>query len=859
MRKLLTLLLLVSGLSVAVAQRPGNPNPSGNNPAAVPGGHNGQTAARSGTEPPKPYHEVITDKAISQTGLFTVHKVDDKWYFEIPDSIFGRDILVSTRYDRTSAGGNYGGEQVNVQTIRWEKGPNHTVFLDVLTIVNVAKDSSSPIAQAVRNSNMNPIAAEFDIKAYGKGADSTSGTVVIDVTDFFKGDNQVVSLTPAIKRRFNLAGLATDRSYIASIHTFPINTEIRSVKTFTASAAPSLPVFGGRAPSGSLPAEEQAGAVTVELNNSFLLLPKTPMAKRAFDPRVGFFISEYTVYDDDQQRVYTDDFIHHWRLEPKEEDLEKYKRGELVEPKKQIVYYIDPATPRKWVPYLIAGINDWNAAFEKAGFKNAIVGKEWPANDKTMSLEDARFSVVRYFASDIENAYGPNVADPRSGEILESHIGWYHNVMKLVHDWYMIQCGAVDPRARKMKFDDELMGDLIRFVSSHEVGHTLGLRHNMGSSSKTPVEKLRDKTWVEANGHTASIMDYARFNYVAQPEDNISPKGLYPRIGDYDKWAIEWGYRYDPDAKDEEEDKKTMNKLAIDSLKNPRLWFGGEGQNFDPRAQTEDLGDNAMKASEYGIKNLKRILPNLPEWCREEADQYDNLDEMYGNLVDEFARWMGHVTKNVGGVQETLKSVEQPGDVYEATPKTTQKDAVDFLNKQLFATPTWLLNKEVLNKFANPGTEDLLSRVQDNTLRSLLSAGRLYRLTVCTARYGPGAYSVDDLLTDAKKGVWTELPSGAPIDIYRRNLQKVYIEALDNLVNPAAPTAGIAGLPRGLVIFTGDIKNTDVPSIARAQLVELRAEITAAIPKETDKVSKYHLQDVLERIKQALNPRETNK
>jgi hypothetical protein len=857
MRKFLTLVLVISGFSAAIAQqRPGNPNPTGGNPPAMPGGGRGGAGGATRAEPPKPYHDVITDKAISHTGLFTVHKVEDKWYFEIPDSIFGRDILVSTCYDRTSAGGNYGGEQVNLQTIRWEKGPAHTVFMNVQTIVNVATDSSQPIAQAVRNSNMDPIAAEFDVKAYGKSADSASGTVVIEVTDFFKGDNQVVSLTPGIKRRFNLSALAADRSYIESIHTYPINTEIKTVKTFTASPAPASPAAGGREPMGSLPAESAAGAITVELNNSFLLLPKVPMARRAFDPRVGFFTSEYTVYGDDQQRIYSDEFIHHWRLEPKDEDLEKYKRGELVEPKKQIVIYIDPATPKKWRPYLIAGINDWNVAFEKAGFKNAIAGKEWPENDKTMSLEDARYSVIRYFASDIENAYGPNVADPRSGEILETHIGWYHNVMKLVHDWYMIQTAAVDPRARKMKFDDELMGDLIRFVSSHEVGHTLGLRHNMGSSSKTPVEKLRDKAWVEANGHTASIMDYARFNYVAQPEDNISPKGLYPRIGDYDKWAIEWGYKYDPDAKDEEEDKKTMNKLAIDSLKNPRLWFGGEGQNFDPRAQTEDLGDNAMKAGEYGIKNLKRILPNLPEWCREEADQYDNLGEEYGILVDEYARWMGHVTKNVGGVQETFRSVEQPGDVYEATPKATQKEAVDFLNKQLFTTPAWLLNKDVLNKFANPGMEETVSRVQANTLRSLLSAARLYRLTVCTGRYGAAAYSVDDLLTDAKKGVWSELPAGAAIDIYRRNLQKVYIEALNDLVNPTPPSALPAGLPRGLMAFTGDIKNTDIPSIARAQLVELRNEITAAIPKETDKVSKYHLQDVLERIRQALNPKD---
>ena len=801
---------------------------------------------------------MITDKAVSHTGLLTVHKVEDKWYFEIPDSIFGRDILVSTRYGKTPAGGNYGGELVNLQTIQWQKGPSHTVFMRVQTIVSVAADSSQPIAQAVRNSNLNPIAAAFDVRAYGKSADSVSGTVVIEVTDFFKGDNQPISLTPAIKRRFSLSAISPERSYIESIRTYPINTEVRTVKTFVPTPPPTTaPAGGGRTPVTELPAAEVSGAVTMEFNNSFYLLPKTPMRKRLFDPRVGYFASEYTVYGDDEQRVEQSEFIHHWRLEPKDEDIEKWKRGELVEPKKQIVYYIDPATPRKWRPYLIAGINDWQGAFEKAGFKNAIVGKEWPEDDKTMSLEDARFSVIRYFASDIENAYGPNVADPRSGEILESHIGWYHNVMKLVHDWYMLQTAAVDPRARRMKFDDALMGDLIRFVSSHEVGHTLGLRHNMGSSSKTPVDKLRDKAWVEANGHTASIMDYARFNYVAQPEDNIGAKGLYPRIGDYDKWAILWGYKGIPSTKDEEEDKKVLNKWIIDSLgANPRLWFGGEGQNFDPRAQTEDLGDNAMKASDYGIRNLKRILPNLPEWCREEADRYENLDEMYGQLVTQFGRYMGHVTKNVGGVQETFKSVEQSGDVYEATPRATQREAVEFLNKNLFATPGWLLNKDILNKFSNPGLEEQVSTVQSNTLKSLLSAARLFRLSVCTGRYGSAVYGVDDLLTDAKKGVWSELATGATIDIYRRNLQKQYIQALIALISAEPPAAPPVGLPRGLVVFTGDIRFTDIPSIARAQLVELRTEIAAALPRETDKLSKYHLQDVQERIRQALNPKQ---
>ena len=372
-----------------------------------------------------------------------------------------------------------------------------------------------------------------------------------------------------------------------------------------------------------------------------------------------------------------------------------------------------------------------------------------------------RFSVIRYFASDIENAYGPNEADPRTGEILTSNIGWYHNVMKLLHDWYMIQTGAVDPRARKMKFDDSLMGTLIRFVSSHEIGHTLGLRHNMGSSSQTPVEKLRDKAWVEANGHTASIMDYARFNYVAQPEDHIGPKGLYPRIGPYDIWAIQWGYKMIPDTKTAEEDKKILNRWIIDSLKaNPRLWFGGEAQNFDPRSQTEDLGDNSVKASEYGILNLKKIIVQLPEWTKEEADTYENLDDMYAQLIGQFSRYMNHVAKNVGGIYETFKSVEQPGDVYEPTPKSIQEQAVVFLQNQLFETPYWLLDKNILNKISSPSSSEMVANTQSSVLNSLLSSSRLFRMEAISDRFGKSnVYGPEDLVTDLEKGLWKELNS----------------------------------------------------------------------------------------------------
>src|SRR5450631_4207452 len=427
MKRLTVLLICLgfAGLGFAQQAPAGNPSakktPSTTTPTTP-------SAAKSG---PKPYKEVITDKAISQTGLFTVHKVEDKWYFEIPDSLFNKEILAITRFVKSPAGSrSYGGEKVNEQTIRWEKGPSDNIFLRVITIISVAPDSSQPIAQAVRNSNVDPIAAAFEIKAFGKDSNS----VVIDVTDFFKLDNQPVSLSPDLKRRYNLGGISADRSFISYIHSYPLNTEVRTVKTFSSSAVPGIAGFG----SSSLPAADVAGAVTLELNNSFIMLPSIPMRKRLSDPRVGYFASEYSVYDDKQQKVETSTFIHHWRLEPKESDMARWKKGEAVEPKKPIVFYIDPATPKQWRPYLIAGINDWQPVFEKAGFKNAIIGKEWPENDSTMNLEDARFSVIRYFASDIENAYGPNEADPRSGEILESHIGWYHNVMKLLHDWYMI-------------------------------------------------------------------------------------------------------------------------------------------------------------------------------------------------------------------------------------------------------------------------------------------------------------------------------------------------------------------------------------------------------------------------------------
>jgi hypothetical protein len=801
---------------------------------------------------PKAFKDLIdSTSAISQKGMISVHKVDDKWYFEIADSLLNRDIMAVTRYSKTAAGGGiFGGEEVNRQLIRWERGMDNNLLLRSVTMVVTSPDSTKPIFQAVKNSNSDPIIGVFDIKAVKKEPAKTS---VIDVTEFFNSDNQVFSLSSVSKQLLKLAAFKKEASFISKISTYPINTEIRTIKTFNVTpqmlTPTPVPSVGQYLPSGL-----DAGVVTFEMNSSLILLPKMPMKKRIFDSRVGYFANQYATFSEESQRSDTEVFAVRWRLEPKNaEDARKQKNGELIEPKKPIVYYIDPATPEKWRKYLKAGVDDWQVAFEKAGWKNAIRGEYWPENDTTMSLEDARYSVIRYFAADIQNAYGPNVHDPRSGEILESHIGWYHNVMRLLRNWYIIQAAAVDPKARTKKFDDELMGQLVRFVSSHEIGHTLGLRHNMGASSATPVEKLRDKAWVEEHGHTSSIMDYARFNYVAQPEDGIA--NLFPRIGDYDKWAIQWGYSNFPDAKDDLSEKLALNTLTKEAYKDNRLHFGTEISPYDPRYQTEDLSDNAMKASEYGIKNLKRILPNLIEWSKEDGESYKELDEIYGNVVTQYRRYLGHVIKNVGGIYDTPTTYDMEGPTFTTVPKATQKEAIDFLNAQLFKTPTWLLDQNILNKVKPETGMEAVKALQEYALTSLFAGDRAVRLmeTGVSAKN----YTLDDLFTDLEAGIWSEAQTGKPTDLYRRNLQKVYAEKLISLLKPGR--ANVQSIPVGITYGFStrsvELEKTDLPSVARAHLEGLKTTLNAAIAKSADKNTRYHLQDVSQRIRQALDPK----
>lgn len=772
----------------------------------------------------KPYDEVITDEAVTDEGLFTIHKVDDKYYFEIPDSLLDKKILVVSRIAKTMNKLRFGGVKVNSQTVRWQR-KNNDVLLRHVSFENVANEEV-PVYQAVQNSNFEPVLAAFDIATIGK--DSTS--VVIDVTKLFTTDIPSFTLPSRTREQYGVRRLDDDRTFINSIKSYPQNIEVRNLLTYQATKPPS---------------SSATGTISVVMNHSMILLPEIAMQPRDFDARVGYFSVRMTNYSTDAEKAEPKQYITRYKLVPK--DKEAYLNGELVEPVNPIIYYIDRATPVKWRKYMVEGVELWNKAFEAAGFKNAIRAQVAP-EDSTFNPESSEYSTIRYFASPIQNAYGPNVHDPRTGQILESDIGWYHNVMTLLRHWYFVQTAAANPKARSVTYPVDLMGRLIKFVAAHEVGHTLGLQHNMSSSSAFPVDSLRSPSFTSTHGTAPSIMDYARFNYIAQPGDGVT--NYMPKIGKYDKWAIKWGYSWFPNDMSRSEIEQTLDKwiAAHDST----IYFWGINST-DPRSNTEDLGRNHVKASELGIANLKVIMDHLIEWTEEPYQEFDELQERYNAVISQWRRYMGHVTSVLGGVYVNVRTYSEDGPVYTFADEAKQRAALDFLIKYSFETPEWMLDEDVLKLINRDSSVERIRQLQAGTLNGLLNPQILARLIEYNARIDGDSYTAYEFMDQLQHGIWGELDSHEPIDVFRRNLQRAYLERMEYLMSNEMSDQ-LRQFARFITFV--DVSQSDIRPIVRDELETLLDDVQRAQGRSNDRITEAHLQSVEVRIENILNPDE---
>ena len=800
-----------------------------------------KSAQQSSSEPKKeasngmkPYNKVITSDAISDQGLFTTHKVIDKHYFEIPDSILEKEILLVTRIAKTPQNLSFGGAGMKArsqQVIRWEKKDNNLLMRHV-SFQSVA-DFDQPIYESVRNNNFEPVISSFKIEAIGKD----SSSYVIEVNDFFNTDIPILSgLNEGQRTRFKVQSLDKNRSFIDDINSYDKNVEVRHIQTYNSKNPPD---------------DEETGTISLEMNQSMILLPEEKMRPRLADDRVGFFSIEQYDYGIDKQKAFQREYITKWKLVPK--DKEAYFRGELVEPVKPIVYYVDPATPEQWKPYIKQGIEDWQVAFEAAGFKNAIIAKDPPTSedDPEFTPENVNYSVVRYITNPIQNAQGPHVHDPRTGEILESDILWYHNVMNLLRNWYLIQTAAVNEKARGVQFDNEVMGELIRFVSAHEVGHTLGYPHNWGSSYAYPVDSLRSPTFTSTHGTAPSIMDYARFNYIAQPGDNVT--NFYPAIGEYDKWVTKWGYTYFPEDMSPEDIKKKLDDWVNERADDPAFFYGRQtGSKMDPRSQNEDLGNDAVLASQYGIANLKRILPKLEEWSYEEGQSFKELEELYGQVIGQWNRYMGHVASNIGGVYRNNKTYEQEGAVYTPTPEETQKKAMSFLTKEAFQTPEWMIERDLLARIEHGGIMDRIRRSQVGVLENLLDIQRMARMLEYTSISDGNVYTLVEMMDDLRSGVWSETRGSSTVDPFRRNLQRGYLDRMDFLLNEEHEVSGSGSRYNDFTSI--NVSQSDIKPVVREQLQLLQRDVRNSLGRARDRSTKIHYDDVLIRIDNILNP-----
>ncbi len=818
MRQIATFILLPLSAAVLLAQ---DPPPEPQTPATPAAAAPGRVTPPS--TDPQPYEKVITADAKSKTGVFTVHVIKDKYYYEIPKRELNKEFLWNTQIAKTTEGAGYGGQELSDRVVRWEMIGNkvHLRSIDY----NVVADPKSPIAQAVQAANHDAIIATFPVAAFNKDGDP-----VIEVTRLFNTDIPEFSA----RQRLGATTMDATRSYIERVSPYPENIEAVASITYTrVQAAPGA----ANAPIIVLGNTMRPGSATVVLHHSMVKLPEKPMQPRVFDERVGYFTQNMMDYSRDEHRAPRVRYIARWRLEKKDPN------APVSEPVKPIVYYVDAATPMKWREWVKKGIESWQVAFEAAGFKNAIIGKlaPTPEEDPDFSPEDVRNSVIRWLPSTTENANGPHISDPRTGEILNADIQFYHNVMNLQRDWYFLQVGPLDPRAQKLPLPDDLMGRLLQFVVAHEVGHTLGFQHNMKASSTYPQEKVHDKDWVHKMGAAPSIMDYARFNYVAQPEDHIPVEDLVPGIGPYDIWATKWGYTPIAGVKTADDEKPTLDKWAHEQDATPWLRFStANSAGADPGELTEAIGDaDAIKSTAAGVKNLQRVAKMLLSATTTKAGEpYDDLSELYGRMLGQWTLEMNHVAAIVGGFETQEKYVGQDGLIFTPVAKERQKLAVGFLNENGFSTPKWAIDPQILRRIEAVGVLASIRNAQNSILTNLLNTARFNRLVEQEALDGNAAYSPADFLGDVRKSIWKELDaSQVRIDPYRRNLQRAYLDQVNTKVNTNAVVSG------------------EERPLYRAELRSLQASVAAAIVKTTDRETKAHLEGARDQIAKILDPK----
>ncbi|HYK10467.1 MAG TPA: zinc-dependent metalloprotease [Gemmatimonadales bacterium] len=816
-------LLRVLALAVPVSLAAQQPTPTRPGQGA-PGNAGDQPRAERPQQPegPKPYGQVITDKATTDSGVFIIHQLGDKLFYEIPRAALEKPFLLVMRYTAAPAGTRYAGEEYADRVVRWQRRGNRILLRGVS--YSVVADSTEPVSHAVRMSNFEPVLAAFDVAAYSPNADSNA---VIDVSRLFTAD--MPEFSP--RRQLRASAIDPSRSLIERVTTFPTNVEVEALQTYRSDSANVNPA---------------AATETALMHYSMVLLPARPAKARLCDNRVGYFSVNQEDYGTDEQRTAKRCYIARWRLEPKD------TTAAVSDPVKPIVFYIDPATPAQWVPWLKKGIESWEPLFRAAGLSNAIQARDVPtkSEDPKFSLEDARYSSVRWLPSPTENAYGPHISDPRTGEILQTSIGFYHNVMNLVRDWYFVQVGPDDPRTARLPMPDSMMGRFLMYVVAHEVGHTLGFPHNMKASSSYPTDSLRSRTFTAKYTDEASIMDYGRFNYVAQPGDGAT---LIPTQGPYDYYAVNWGYHFIPNAATPQSERPYLDSLARLQDHNPMLRFGN-ADGIDPEAQTEDLGSDGIASTRYGIMNLKRVVPMLiPATTADHLADYDDLNEMYDQVVGQWQRELGHVVTIVGGVYRAERYPDQAGAIFTAAPRARQQAAVRFLADNAFKTPTWLLDEQIIRLTKQNGIVDQIGRAQSGILNGLLNDSRWNRLVEqeATQSADAPAYKLSDLLSDLSGGLFSELATGASIDVYRRNLERAYVDQLGLKFQPV-PEQRFPNFPG---FIPPAPRPPEATAATRGALRDLDGRIAAALPRVKDRDTRNHLTDLRARIDRILNPK----